>query len=577
MRAKKADRKFVLMRIDDHKNTTGPYMIPLESYEDCPDQDRYADRTDFAKEAKKGAGSSTETAINNLPLTKTSEDSRYSADFTQAQREDMQYRDHNGNFLGGPNDKFSKSHRDGGNCFRIKVCTYEYDADTKQLVCRDPNRHANDGGVLPRFAYFFPRDIHQTDVQIQYYLTQFTDKTISINEKGYATASHVQKINLYAHKTMVGEHVDWDTATFTSEQDQKINVDWSSYNGTEAIGMQSACQNLDPEKLWKSTEQRVAQAEMFSGSPSSTKLTEWASATSDKVDVKPFISATADARDCDKQVTIVPWSYRGQPMNFSVDITDLGTKREGFIPVKMSWTKLELLKQDGTFANAGSASNNAFVWNHTDFVHRGTGMSRQCTRGESGKDKCNTGIVYPKGHSKRVDPMLTLSLNLNDAELDTMFNAVDASFAPHKQCGNGNAVMRLTLRMEVPREGAVDSVVPPLVETRTIMWVRDQQCDGSNNAGTVTIESDPSMIKFRNETADAEYSTTSKDMVETDLKMATSCIHAGGNPDLCKRSRTTVEFEQSSANTVAGGAARPLNCDQYQTAADLAPGKWEID
>ena len=56
VRAKLPDRKFVLMRIDEAKNTTGPYMIPLDSYEDCPDQDRYADRTDFAKEAKKGDG-----------------------------------------------------------------------------------------------------------------------------------------------------------------------------------------------------------------------------------------------------------------------------------------------------------------------------------------------------------------------------------------------------------------------------------------------------------------------------------------------------------------------------------------
>jgi len=576
VRAKLPDRKFVLMRIDEAKNTTGPYMIPLDSYSDCPDQDRYADRTDFAIAANEGIGEN--TAISSLALTKTSKETPYSSDYTQDQREGMQYRDADGKFLGGDNDRLSKSHRDGGNCFRVKVCTYEYDADTKQLVCRDPNRRDNQGGVLPRFAYSFPRDIHKTDVQIQYYLTQFKDKTISINENGYATASHVQKINLYAHKTMVGEHVDWGTATFTSEQDKKINVDWSSYNGTEAIGMQTACQNLDPEALWNSTKHRVEESTLFSSSPSSSKLTEWDSATSDEVNVKPFISATDAAKVCNKQVTIVPWSYRRQPMNFSVDMTELGTNRDAPIEVKMSWTKLELLKQDGTFANAASASN-AFVWNYTNFVQRHGGMERQCIPGESGKDKCNEGNVYRKGHSKRVDPVFTLSLNLNDAELNTMFNDVDAYWSPHTECGKGNAVMRLTVRIEVPREGNVGSTVPPLVETRTIMWVRDQLCAGNEDAaGTFTIGSDPLEIKFRNEATDAESSTTSKDItVKTNLKMATSCIHAGGHPDLCKRSETRIAFEQSSANT-AGGAARPLNCEQYQDDDNgtLEPGKWEI-
>ena len=480
--------------------------------------------------------------------------------------------------------KVGDSNWNGGKCFRMKVCTLKRNPQNpKQLMCVGEDTTATTG-YLPRFMYQFPQKstMSMDKAVFEFYLTQFRDKTISINEKGWATRSAAQTVTVYPIPELAGQYFDWRNATFSSSsvggKASSIQYDWSYYKGNPDTGniiakpMSATCASVKFSDIFSDYKTTRVQTSSLYTSTSSAQFSAWTPGvwgSSAKLLQTPMISTGSEAQKCDKQLSIVPVKYLAQDMDFGADLTDLtlGNRLAG-VPVKISVDKVEKYnKVSGTFGADDATEKAKFKWKHTDFVH-----SQACQTGGMYADntKCNSGIMRPVGSSGRVTPTFKLKYD---------------SAVPASTCQQGDeknaAELRVTLKIEVSTTGTVGSTVVSNVEKRTILFVHGEcavkkgriDYDWTNAGSAPTGAAHVARQRFNN--ADGIKGDVSR---KATIEQVTLVGLSHLPPSAATLDATELEFEHSQ-NDYRNKMNPPhasLDCTKYDKDSAAVGAKWRI-
>lgn len=595
VRGVSSNDKIVLREYDEDRQAAGAYVIGMP-HSECPAKGDYARRSFANPSQQVGKAISSNPTIgidfSGVAKTKESERTPYSeADLCKIkgmctagkcksagcvkERREAQYKNADGSTMSPP----GKSHRDGGNCFRIKVCEVRYVSSDKKMVCKGTKN-----GKFPRFVYQTPRsdaDV-KNDNTIEMYLTQFKEKTIAIDENGYAVRSAAQKIHIYKDPHISGEHVDWGNTTLT-DGTNTIKFDWRYYTdgvagGKKAQGMSQDCKALPFSTFLTNADRRVAVSSLYKDNgPDNTGIQAWEAADNKELYKDPYTAFPGDdANKCDQQLSFVPVKYLKNPIKFGVGATSLGTSRYGNVGVKVEVAEVERWdRTNSVWAPSQSSEKADFKWQHTDFAHRqhdSVGVDDDCLKNTESDTKCNVGIIKQSGQDGIAREF--------KMQYKPTGSSVDALVDKWKTCGTQPAEMRVTVKISVPRSGNIASSVVTQVETRTIVFMHPECGNDAAGSRTGKIEYTwpaPAVSDTFRGTVNTKF--VSKDVIYKPKKrMVSMCVLANCRLETLKMTPKEVEFVHSSKSIQNRGTANKLNCAQYSatTSPTADNTKWQI-